>query len=55
MSTTTDQQAPSTDAWDEYDRSLERMLMIGEPVDEKVRAAFNAGYDAARNAMLSSR
>lgn len=37
-------------AWNEYSRSLERLVMIGEPQDEKVRAAFVAGYEAARSA-----
>jgi hypothetical protein len=50
---TIDTQAPAADAWDEYDRSLERLLMIGEPIDERVRAAFRAGYDAGRRAAES--
>lgn len=46
----TDTDAPSTDAYETYDRSLERLVMVGEPTHEQVRAAFRAGYDAGRTA-----
>ena len=42
--------APSTDAYEEYDRSLDRLVMLGEPVNDQVRAAYAAGYKDGRAA-----
>lgn len=40
--------APSTDAFDDYQRSLECVVMIGEPTWERIRAAYAAGYEAGK-------
>ena len=42
--------APSTDAYEEYDRSLDRLVMLGQPVNDQVRAAYAAGYKDGRAA-----
>ena len=38
--------APSTDAFDEYQRSLACVVMLDEPIWERIRAAYRAGYEA---------
>lgn len=42
--------APAESAWDVYDRSLERLVSTDDPINERIRQAFEAGYDAGRRA-----
>lgn len=42
--------APAEDAWDVYDRSLGRLVSADQPINERIRQAFEAGYDAGRRA-----
>ena len=39
--------APSIDAFDAYQRSLECLVMLDEPIWERIRAAFEAGHAIA--------
>ena len=39
-----------TSLYDQYDRSLERLVLLDEPICEQVRAAFEAGRRMEREA-----
>lgn len=41
---------PAQAAWAEYDRSLDRLVSSDAPVNERIRQAFAAGYDAGGRA-----
>lgn len=45
---------PAQDAWDAYDRSFERMVSSDATINERIRQAFEAGYDARRTMRSAS-